>query len=207
MIMDNGSPWGENGGGRYTVFTAWLIRLGIHVSHGRPFHPQTCGKDERFHRSLKAEVLHGNSFRDLAHCQGAFDAWRFVYNHQRPHEALAMAVPAERYRLSPRPFPESLPAIDYAPGDIVRKVRDGGRINFQNRVWRIGKAFTGQRVGLRPSRDDGVFTLHFCAQRIGAIDLRAPACGFVDSAEEALPTTPQAPPPQPQKNQKMQLKG
>jgi transposase InsO family protein len=206
MIMDNGPPWGEGRGAGYTVFAVWLIRLGVQVSHGRPFHPQTCGKDERFHRSLKAEVLHGNSFRDLAHCQRAFDAWRVVYNHQRPHEALAMGVPAERYRLSPRPFPETLPAIDYPPGDIVRRVQDGGRISFNNRIWRVGKAFVGQTIALRPGPDDGVFTVHFCAQRVGAIDLAAPACGFVDSAEEALPTTPQAPPPQ-QKEPKMQLKG
>jgi transposase InsO family protein len=206
MIMDNGSPWGENGGGRYTVFTVWLIRLGIQVSHARPFHPQTCGKDERFHRSLKAELLAGNSFRDLAHCQRAFDDWRLVYNHQRPHEALAMGVPAERYRMSPRPFPDTLPPIEYAPGDLVRRVQEGGRISFKNRIWRVGKAFVGQPIALRPTQHDGHFTLHFCTQRIGAIDLRPSACGFVDSAQVALPTTPQAPPP-PQKDQKMQLKG
>jgi len=206
MIMDNGSPWGEGGYGRHTAFTAWLIRLGIHVSHGRPWHPQTCGKDERFHRSLKAEVLAGRSFRDLVHCQRAFDDWRLVYNHQRPHEALAMGVPAERYRVSPRPFPDTLPPIDYAPGDIIRRVQDGGRISFTNRIWRIGKAFAGQTIALRPTAQDGSFSVHFCAQRIGSIDLRDPrACGFVDSAEEALPTTPQAP-PQPTKHQKMQLK-
>ncbi len=205
MIMDNGSPWGDSSGGRHTVFTVWLIRLGIHVGHARPLHPQTCGKDERFHRSLEVEVLAGRSFGDLIHCQAAFDAWRVVYNHQRPHEALAMGVPAERYRLSPRPFPDTLPPIEYAPGDIVRKVRDGGRISFDHRVWRVGKAFVGQPIALRPTAQEGCFTLHFCAQRIGRIDLRAPpACGFVDSAEEALPTTPQAP-QQPQKDQKMQL--
>jgi transposase InsO family protein len=207
MIMDNGPPWGEGRGGGYTVLAVWLIRLGIQISHARPFHPQTCGKDERFHRSFKAEVLAGRAFRDLAHCQRAFDDWRLVYNHQRPHEALAMAVPAERYRLSPRAFPQALPLIDYAPADIVRQVKDGGRICFRHRLWRVGKAFVGQPVALRPADQDGVFTVHFCAQRIGQIDLRAPACGFVDSAEEALPTTPQAPPPPPQEVQKMQLKG
>jgi transposase InsO family protein len=196
MIMDNGSPWGEGGRGGHTVLTAWLMRLGIHVGHGRPYHPQTCGKDERFHRSLKAEVLAGRAFRDLDHCQRAFDQWRLVYNHQRPHEALAMAVPAERYRVSPRPFPERLPPIEYAPGDIVRRVHDGGRIRFRGRPIRVGKAFVGQIIALRPRPRDGVFAVHYCAQHVGEIDLRDPsaACGFVDSAS-ALPTTPQAPPP------------
>jgi len=198
MVMDNGAPWGERQGRGYTVLTVWLIRLGIHVSHARPYHPQTCGKDERFHRSLSAEVLAGRSFRDLAHCQHVFDDWRLIYNHQRPHEALGMGVPAERYRLSARPFPEMLPAIDYAPGDIVRKVHDGGLISFKNRAWRVGRAFVGLPLALRPAGEDGAFTVYFCAQRIGHIDLRAPACGVVDSAEGALPTTPQAPPPPPQ---------
>lgn len=196
MLMDNGSPWGDSGGQPHTVFTVWLLRLGVRVSHGRPFHPQTQGKDERFHRSFKAEVLQGRSFGDLAHCQRAFDGWRLVYNHERPHEALGMSVPAERYRASARPFPDTLPPIEYAPGDVVRKVQHGGWIGFKGRAFRIGKAFCGQPIALRASTEDGVFTLHFCAHRIGAIDLRAPhACGFVDSAS-ALPTTPQAPPPQ-----------
>jgi len=207
MIMDNGAPWGDGGGGRYTAFTAWLIRLGIDIRHGRPYHPQTRGKDERFHRSLKAEVLAGRAFRDLDHCQRAFNDWRLVYNHERPHEALAMGVPAERYRVSPRAFPDALPPIAYAPGDFVRKVQAHGWISFANRPWRVGRAFVGEPVALRPAAIDGVFTVHYCAQRIGTLDLRDPAaCGFVDSAEAALPTTPQAPPP-PQPDQKMQLKG
>jgi len=57
MLMDNGSPWGDEGGQPWTIVTSWLVRLGIRVSHIRPRHPQTQGKEERFHRTLKAEVL------------------------------------------------------------------------------------------------------------------------------------------------------
>ena len=171
MLMDNGSPWGDPGCEGHTRFTVWLMRLGIATSHGRPYHPQTQGKDERFHRSLKAEVLNGKSFADLAHCQHAFDRWRPIYNHERPHEALGLAVPADRYRMSPRPYPEALPAIAYGAGDIVRKVDITGRISFKNRVWRIGKAFRGQFIALRPTLTDGFFTVHYCAHHIGSIDL------------------------------------
>ncbi|MQX17494.1 transposase [Sinorhizobium terangae] len=62
-----------------TLVTVWLIETGIAVSHSRPCHPQTLGKDERFHRSLKAEALQGPPFADLAKAQ-AFDRWRHVYN-------------------------------------------------------------------------------------------------------------------------------
>jgi len=195
MLMDNGSPWGDRDGQPFTAFTVWLMRHGIGVSHGRAYHPQTQGKEERFHRSLKAEVLDRNSFADLVACQLAFDRWRRIYNHERPHEALGLQPPARRYRPSPRVFCESLPPIEYGPGDIVRKVDGDGWISFRNRPIRIGKAFRRQPVALRPGGDDGVFDIHYCVQRIGRIDLRAldaPACGFVDIAR-AMPTTPQAP--------------
>lgn len=61
MTMDNGAPWGDPES--YTRFELWLMRLGIKVSHSRPYHPQTQGKDERFHRTLKAEILQGQAFR------------------------------------------------------------------------------------------------------------------------------------------------
>jgi transposase InsO family protein len=69
MTMDNGSPWGSVMHGRafHTRFAAWLMQLGIIVSHSRPRHPQTQGKDERFHRTLKLEVRadeRGRAFRN-----------------------------------------------------------------------------------------------------------------------------------------------
>jgi Integrase core domain len=185
MLMDGGSPWSDPGGEPLTRFSAWLMRLGVRVAHGRPRHPQTQGKEERFHRTLKAEVVNGRSFRDLADCQRAFDEWRPRYNHERPHEALDMATPGERYRPSPLSFPEVLAPIDYAPGDQVRKVDGDGFISFRNRPWRISKALRGEPVALRPTADDGVYAVHYCAHRVTTLDLRqgdSEACGLVDNA-------------------------
>ena len=201
MLMDGGPPWGDPGGEPHTRFSVWLLRLGIRVLHGRPRHPQTQGKEERFHRTLKAEVINGRSFRDLADCQKAFDKWRPRYNHERPHEALGMATPAQRYQPSSRPFPDVLPAIDYAPGDQVRKVSSDGFINFKNQAWRISKAFRGEYVALRPTAEDGVFSIHYCAHRIARLDLRpteSEACGLVDNAETRCPQGPQDQQQQPQ---------
>ncbi|WP_269065820.1 helix-turn-helix domain-containing protein [Martelella mediterranea] len=54
--------------------------------------------------------------------KGAFDRWRDLYNHYRPYQGIAMAVPASRYRPSSRSFPAPAPEPVYDPGKIVRRV-------------------------------------------------------------------------------------
>jgi transposase InsO family protein len=172
MLMDNGPPWGSDAEHPWTRLGAWLLRIGVAVSHCRPYHPQTQGKDERFHRTLYAEVIGRRAWRDIAECGRAFEKWRHVYNAERPHQALGLATPATRYRQSRRLFPETLPELDYGPGAIVRKVQEGGEIWFRNRAWRVGGAFFGHPVALRPTTTDGVYDIVFCQQKVAAIDLR-----------------------------------
>src|SRR4051794_11186408 len=82
MLMDNGGSWASrpHATHAYTPFSVWLLRLGVRVSHGRAHPPQTQGKEERFHRTLKAEVLQRPPFESLAQAQQTFDRWRAVYN-------------------------------------------------------------------------------------------------------------------------------
>jgi transposase InsO family protein len=171
MLVDNGSPWGSDEIYQHTPLTVWLMHLGVEVLHSRPYHPQTLGKCERLHRTLKAEAIGNRTFRSLEHCQQQLDLWRYVYNFQRPHEALSMAVPASRYRESPREFPESLPPIEYAPGDELRKVQIDGRVYFRGRGFSVGKAFRGRQVALRPATTDGVFNVFFCHYAVAQVDL------------------------------------
>jgi len=93
-------------------------------------------------------------FQDLVHCQSAFDRWRTIYNTERPHQAIDMAVPASRYQVSPRAFPETLPELEYSPDDIVRMVQHSGRLHFKGRRFNLPDAFVGQPVGLRPTDHD-----------------------------------------------------
>lgn len=175
MLMDNGSPWGSDQAHPHTRFTAWLIRLGVRVSHGRPYHPQTQGKEERFHRTLKAELLSPlPDWPGLGDAQVAFDAWREVYNHRRPHEAIGNRPPMSRYQPSPRPFPETLPPVAYEHGDEVRQVGDKGRISFRGRRFLVSRAFIGQPVALRATETDGQYDIYYCLQRVGSLSLRAP---------------------------------
>lgn len=150
ILCDNGPPWGvPQGMGRHTQLTVWLLRLGVKTGHGRPRHPQTQGKEERFHRTLNAEVFSRREMKDQTHAQREFDTWREVYNLERPHEAIGMSVPAARYRPSERVYPERLPALEFGPDDTIRKVRHDGAFWFLNRVWFIGEAFAKESVGVR----------------------------------------------------------
>jgi transposase InsO family protein len=187
ILTDNGPPWGNpHPTQRLTALSFWLIRLGIGVSHGRPRHPQTQGKVERFHGTLQADLLQTTPLYDLAHAQGVFDTWRDDYNLIRPHEALALATPASQYQpKSVRPFPTSLPPIDYGPDDAVRVVHGGGQISFHGRFFFLSQALRGERVGVRPTTEDGVYTVHYCHQQVGSLNLRDPAVGVrpVDNIE------------------------
>jgi transposase InsO family protein len=172
MLMDNGPPWGAgHAGPRHTRLSVWLLELGVAVSHGRPYHPQTQGKDERFHRTLKAEAIGRRQFADLAECQRRLDEWRLVYNTQRPHEALALATPIARYRASPRRFPDTIAPFDYGSGAILRRVDQGGWLSFRKRPLKLGRAFIRRTVALRPATPDGCFDVFFCGYKVAAFDL------------------------------------
>lgn len=165
ILTDNGPPWGDGPDSPYTSLGVWLMRLGIRVLHGRVYHPQTQGKDERFNRTLKAEVLLRASFADLAACQAAFDAWRPVYNLVRPHQGLALQTPSQRYQISPRPYPGAAPPIEYGPEDAVRQVQQNGRFSFRGRAGRVAKAFVHQPIAIRRlDADDEMFAVYFCRQ-------------------------------------------
>lgn len=173
MNFDNGTPWGSpSQPGQITELGLWLVRLGIRLSHSRPYHPQTNGKEERFHRSLKAEVLNGRSFEHLEHAQSAFDRWRRIYNHERPHEALQMETPITRYQPSQRSFPEMLPSIEYGPDDEVIRVDWNGELRFRGQKYKVSSALHRHDVAVRPrASEDGVFDVFFAHHPCLTIDL------------------------------------
>lgn len=172
LLWDNGPPFGSAGHGPFSRLDVWLMRLGIQVSHGRPYHPQTQGKVERFHRTIQAELLTQIAYPDLAGWQHAFEQWRHTYNLERPHQALNQAVPASRYQASGRAFPATLPPLEYGPDALVRTVDASGRMAFQGRLYRLSKALHGQRVGIYPTTTDGCFQVYFCRQPLRVLDLR-----------------------------------
>jgi transposase InsO family protein len=193
LITDNGSPWGDGPGSPYTPLGVFLIDQGVRVSHARPYHPQTMGKDERFHRSLKAEALGGGPFADLSEAARRLAAWREIYNRKRPHEGIGMAVPAARYAASPREYREKIAPFDPAPGDVMRRVQDGGLVSFKGRQKRLPKAFRGRDIALRASETDGVFDVYYRHQNIARLDFRTQAGDarpVTHVSERVLPMSP-----------------
>ena len=177
FFVDNGKPWGDSSGQSWTRLGVWLLKLGVSVIHSRPYHPQSRGKNERFHRTLEAEVFALKRFRNLADVQRAFDAWRTVYNLERPHQALGQEVPVSRFQPSSRGMPDRLPEVEYGEHEIVRRVSNSKPyVSFKGRPWLVPKAFLGERLAIRPLRTDGRYGIFFAAHQIATIDLTTNEC-------------------------------
>jgi transposase InsO family protein len=175
VFVDNGGPWGFTLEEPWTKLGVWLLKLGVGVIHSRPYHPQSRGKNERFHRTLKAEVFAFERFRDLAAVQRALDRWRAIYNLDRPHQALDQNVPASRYQPSTRPMPDRLPKVEYDQHEIVRSVSTTkAYVSFKGRLWKVPQAFRGERLAIRPLSTDGRYGVFFAARQVASIDLTNP---------------------------------
>ena len=173
ITCDNGTPWGTGGHGTLSRLEVWLIRLGIRVSHSTPYHPQTQGKAERFHRTLKRELLNRYGFSTIGACQEAFDRWRDQYNLIRPHEGLEQMAPATRYAHSARAFPSQIPTVEYDEGEHVRIVGRHGQVSYKSKLYFVGEGLYREKVAIRPTKEDGVLSIYFCHREVGQIDLTA----------------------------------
>lgn len=171
MLMDNGSAWKTDDYSRHTAFTVWLIGLGIKVTHSRPYHPQTQGKEERLHRTLQEELLNRRVFNSILEIQNNFDEWRKTYNYIRPHEALDMNVPASRYKKSDCIFPEYEVVYSYPAHFVLCKINESGRLRFQGANLRIGKPFAGRIVGVEQAETKGVYNVNYCGSIIRRVKL------------------------------------
>lgn len=174
ILCDNGPPWGSTGSRTgVTHLGVWLIDLGIKVIHARPRHPQTLGKDERFHRTLNLEVISRRpAWDNHTEVQTAFDQWRTVYNHQRPHDSLQGGTPATRYQPSTRSMPTQIQPPDYPDDYQVRKVASDARVHFKGARYRIGKPYAGLAIAFVPTTIDDTYNIVYRHHHIGTINLK-----------------------------------
>jgi transposase InsO family protein len=176
VLTDNENGLFASHRGGVTTFTMRLWRLGIRHVRGRPYHPQTQGKVERFHGTMQGELLAGRRFADLADLQTALGAWRDEYNYERPHEALGQARPVSRYQASARPRPADLPPAEYPAGATLRRVTKAGYVSLRGSRVYVGEGLAGEPVELRDEGDH--FALCYLGHRLRELrwdDLRPDA--------------------------------
>jgi transposase InsO family protein len=106
-LTDNGAVYTSRFTGGRNNFEYLLAYLGIRQKNGSPNHPQTQGKIERFHQTLKRWLGQRPAPMTLLELQSQLDAFRFAYNEQRPHRAVGRATPGEAYRATPKAPPSN----------------------------------------------------------------------------------------------------
>lgn len=149
VLSDNDSVF--HGGNGPSQLEVRLMRLGIEVLHGRPYHPETQGKVERLNGTLEHELLKDGYFESAQEVQGAFDGFRRRYNFERPHESLDMDVPAQYYHPSARRRPDRLAEMEYASGAVTRKVDKDGWVHWKGKTVNVGRGLYRERVEVRQS--------------------------------------------------------
>lgn len=154
MLMDRGTPWWSvtNGHG-LTQFSVRLIEQGIDLLYGRPYHPQTRGKIERFHRTLDHSVRHRGRPQEFAPWPELLEAIRDEYNQVRPHEALGMQTPAQRYRPSPRAYQAQPRPWEYPAGSLVMHLNSQGCLEYGRHRWFVCEALPHKPVRLQRFQD------------------------------------------------------
>jgi transposase InsO family protein len=165
---DNGPPFASHGLGRLTSLSVWWIKLGIRLVRGRPHHPQDNGRHERMHRTLKAETTRPPAQESRGQ-QKRFDGFRREYNQERPHEALGQRPPARIYRVSSRPYPNTIPKVDYPGYYEVREVGPGGVFSWRSKKVFVSHSLIGERLGLREI-EDGLWKVWFANVELGVFD-------------------------------------
>lgn len=152
ILTDNGKVFTGRFGPQpvEVLFDRICRENGISHRHTAVRSPTTTGKIERFHQSLRKEFLADRSFASIEQAQVELDAWVADYNTARPHQALEMATPAERFRLAPITVDAaSIPveAEDDRRGQwVLRRVASNGVISVDNQMFSVTNAFKGELV-------------------------------------------------------------
>lgn len=147
--------------------SVWWLRLGINIERIKPGHPEQNGRHERMHLTLKLEATKPAAGNFLQQ-QAKFDDFIDCYNNERPHQALGMKYPSERYTKSPRPY-QGLGDLDYPFHDRTMTVTRCGRICFNRQKINLSTVFAGQNVGVKEVSDK-IWLVSFMQYDLGYFD-------------------------------------
>ncbi len=171
MLMDHGTPWfGTTNQHGLTWVSVWLLKQGVVLRYSGVGHPQTQGKVERFHQTLKARTRH----RGLPVTMGEWRRWawefRKEYNHERPHESLAMKTPGEVYKpVNLRPYQRQPREWEYT-GGTVKRLNTQGMLYYQQKTYFVSEALATERV--RVDELDGKLLVTFRHMTVREIEVR-----------------------------------
>jgi transposase InsO family protein len=158
VLTDNEACFHTTYGTGLSFFEARLLRLGVRSLHGRPAHPQTQGKVERFHKTMEQEVKGLGKERDPERVQARLDHFAQDYNWNRPNEALQNKKPGIVYRPSERARPSQLPEQAPIEGSEVRRVNQIGGLKRKGVEYYLGRGLAHETVFLVPTPEGLVVT-------------------------------------------------
>jgi transposase InsO family protein len=153
MLTDNGAIFTAETRRGACAIELELLALGVDYKHSRPYHPQTCGKVERFHQTLKKWLAKQPRAATIAGLQVQLDRFAIYYNTIRPHRALNRRTPAAAFAVRSKATPRR-PGITVPAEHRVRRDRidSGGKVTlrYQSRLLHlgVGRRYRGTRVML-----------------------------------------------------------
>jgi transposase InsO family protein len=147
ILMDHGTPWFSTTNQHGLTWVAvWLIKQGVVLRYSGVGHPQTQGKVERLHRTLKARTRHRGEPETMSEWLRWAPYFRYEYNHERPHEALGMKTPAEVYKaVNLQPYQEKPREWEYS-GGVVKRLNTQGMLYYQQQTYFVSEALAAERV-------------------------------------------------------------
>lgn len=161
VLSDNGAPFTS------TLFTANLEALRVNTTNSRPFHPQTCGKVERFHQTLKKWLHARPTPSTVDELQQLLDTFVVIYNTKRPHRGIGRRIPADVHATGPKTGPAMFSILDETTVHYNRVDRNGRAEIPGPASITIGAAYTGETATtIRTGNQTHVFINNQLARRL-----------------------------------------
>lgn len=171
ILMDHGTPWFSTTNQHGLTWVAvWLIKQGVVLRYSGIGHPQTQGKVERFHQTLKARTKHRGEPATMQEWQRWAAEFLQEYNHERPHESLGMKTPAEIYQaVNLRPYQERPRDWEYS-GGTLKRLNTQGMLYYRQHTYFVSEALATERV--RVDELEGKLLVTFRHMTVREIEVR-----------------------------------
>ena len=174
LLLDHGTPWFSTTNRQgLTWVSVWLLKQGVILRYSGIRHPQSQGKVERFHGTLKKRTKHRGEPRTLSEWRAWAVEFRQEYNFERPHEALGNKTPGEVYQaVNLRAYQEQPREWEYS-GGVVKRLNPQGQLYYRQQTYFVSEALASERV--RVDELEGKLLVTFRHLTVREIDLRTGA--------------------------------